>query len=235
MRFRLRYSEVDSGGRLTIVSLINYLQDTVTFVSDEAGCTLQYLMENGWGWFITSWEIYIDRLPSYGEEIEIDTWATELKGVIAYRDIIINGCDGNLIVKARSLWVLMDLKKLSPIRIPADLLARYDTREPLPGEWRGRRIKTLDGLLSDEPERLVEVLHLHLDTNGHMNNAYYVEIAREQIPEGKRISSIRTEYKKSAVLGDVINVFEMCDGDLLQVALTSGNKDIFALVEFEIL
>ena len=36
-----------------------------------------------------------------------------------------------------------------------------------------------------------------------MNNAQYVEIAREALPE-LRIGEIRAEYKKAAVLGDVM-------------------------------
>ena len=44
----------------------------------------------------------------------------------------------------------------------------------------------------------------HIDTNHHVNNAQYVEMAREAIPEGLVIKEIRADYKKAAVLGDVL-------------------------------
>ncbi len=44
----------------------------------------------------------------------------------------------------------------------------------------------------------------HIDTNHHVNNAQYVDMARESIPEGLRIREIRADYKKAAVLGNVI-------------------------------
>lgn len=44
----------------------------------------------------------------------------------------------------------------------------------------------------------------HMDTNHHVNNAQYVEIAREILPDYFKIEEIRVEYKKVAVLGDVI-------------------------------
>lgn len=234
MRFRLRYSEIDSHGNLTIVSLINYLQDVVTFQSDEVGCTLSYNMEHGWGWFITSWEIYINRLPAYGESIEIDTWPTRIKGVLAHRDIVVYDENAKELVRARSLWVLMDLKASRPIRVPEDIADRFIAKKPLDGVWKGRRVGIMDGVLSGEPGQMIEVLHLHLDTNGHMNNAYYIEIAKEQIPEGKRICSIRIEYKKPAVLGDRIMVHSAGFGELMQVALVAEDGGLFSVVEFQV-
>ena len=44
----------------------------------------------------------------------------------------------------------------------------------------------------------------HIDTNHHVNNAQYVEIARELLPEDFQIGQLRAEYKKAAVLGDRI-------------------------------
>ena len=42
----------------------------------------------------------------------------------------------------------------------------------------------------------------HLDTNHHVNNARYVEIARESLPQEISVKELRVEYKKAAVLGD---------------------------------
>ena len=52
-------------------------------------------------------------------------------------------------------------------------------------------------------EPIVVARH-HIDTNHHVNNAQYVEMAREAIPEGLVIKEIRADYKKAAVLGDVL-------------------------------
>lgn len=44
----------------------------------------------------------------------------------------------------------------------------------------------------------------HIDTNHHVNNAQYVEIAREVLPDHFEVSELRIEYKKAAVLGDIV-------------------------------
>ena len=55
----------------------------------------------------------------------------------------------------------------------------------------------------------------------HVNNAQYVEIAREILPKEEKIREVRVEYKKAAVLGDVMiprisqqdgcDVISLCD------------------------
>ena len=44
----------------------------------------------------------------------------------------------------------------------------------------------------------------HLDTNHHVNNSQYVEIAKDAIPVGLKIREIRADYKKAARLGDTV-------------------------------
>ena len=44
----------------------------------------------------------------------------------------------------------------------------------------------------------------HLDTNHHVNNAQYVDIAREAVPCTKMVKGIRADYKKAAVLGEIL-------------------------------
>ena len=43
-----------------------------------------------------------------------------------------------------------------------------------------------------------------IDTNNHMNNAKYVMVAEEYLPEDFQVKEIRVEYRKPAVLGDIL-------------------------------
>lgn len=64
-----------------------------------------------------------------------------------------------------------------------------------------------------------------LDTNLHVNNAQYVDIARELLPAGTEISEIRAEYRKAAVLGDEIVIRSAREGkSYLVSALQSGRR-----------
>ncbi len=71
---RVRYSETDEQGKLSLTGIINYLQDCSTFQSEDIGLGVQYLKDNHRAWWLSSWQIVIDRYPRLGEEIVISTW-----------------------------------------------------------------------------------------------------------------------------------------------------------------
>ena len=73
----------------------------------------------------------------------------------------------------------------------------------------------------------------HLDTNHHVNNAWYVELARGAVPDLAEIREIRAEYKKAALLGDVLipRTFRDPRGEWI-VALTGENGEISAAAAF---
>ena len=60
---RVRYSECDENGRLSLVSMMNYLQDCSTFHSEDLGYGVGRLKAEGLGWILAAWEIEIERLP----------------------------------------------------------------------------------------------------------------------------------------------------------------------------
>ena len=72
---RVRFSEVDSQLHMTLPSIINYFQDCSTFHSDSIGYGIEVMMEQGYAWILSSWQIIINRYPKFGEEITVSTWA----------------------------------------------------------------------------------------------------------------------------------------------------------------
>ncbi len=229
---KVRYSEIDQKGNLNIVSLINYLQDCAAFHSESIGHGLYQLNDNSQGWYITSWQLKIHSLPGYASNITISTWPYDMKGMIAKRNFIVENEAKERLVSADSIWVLMNIEKGHPERIPDEAISAYNIEPPLSEEWKGRRIALFEKDSFFEAGKLT-VEPVHLDTNHHMNNAYYVEIARDVLPKDKKIFGIRVEYKQPAVLGDTICV-RMSEKDLCyQVLLENPEGKLFSAVEFE--
>ena len=103
MKGRVRYSEVDSSGRLTIPALINYLQDCCTFQSEDLNIGLPYLKKRGLGWFVTSWWIHVRNLPVMGEYITVKTWPYAFRGFLGYRNFVLENEKGDVLVEVNSL------------------------------------------------------------------------------------------------------------------------------------
>lgn len=198
---RIRYSETDETGALSLLGVINYLQDCSTFQSEDIGLGVEYLEEKKRAWLLSSWRIVIDRYPVLGERIKIGTWATSSKGIYGYRDFVIMDLVGNYLVRAESIWFFCDTEKMVPVRVMPEDVAAYGNEEALGLGKAPRKI-----LIPEEYEEGIPVTIAahHLDTNHHVNNAQYVDIAREAVPCTKMVKGIRADYKKAAVLGEVL-------------------------------
>ena len=217
---RVRYSEIDHRGTMTLPALINYFQDCSTFHSEAVGLGMERLKNDRKAWVLSYWQIIVDRYPKLGEKITTGTFATEFKGLYGNRNFYMKDGSGEMIARANSIWVFMDLEKDRPSRPTAEHIEPYGTCEPLDMPYEGRKIALPEHAEEEEP---FPVRKYHIDTNEHVNNCQYVQMALEMVPGDIQVRQLRVDYKKSAVLGDMIyprltaeqerTVVELCDAD----------------------
>ena len=129
---RVRYSETDETGRLSVTGIMNYFQDCSTFQSEDLHMGISYLEEEKRAWWLNSWQIVIDRYPSLGEKIQISTYPHGFKGIYGYRNFLIRDESGAVIVKADSCWFFYDLEKGCPARVtPKEIRGYGECEEPI--------------------------------------------------------------------------------------------------------
>ena len=136
---RVRYSETDEQGRLSLTGILNYLQDCSTFQSEDLGIGIEYLNAHNRAWWVTSWQIVIDRAPVLGERIVISTWPYDFKGIYGYRNFAIQDLEGRYLVKANSIWFFYDTKNQRPVRAAREYVEI--ARELLPEDTAVREIR----------------------------------------------------------------------------------------------
>ena len=178
---RIRYSETDEYGKLTLTGIMNYLQDCSTFQSEDIGLGISYLTEHHQAWWLSSWQIVIDRYPALGEEVVIGTWPYDFKGFYGYRNFTICDPAGNYLVRANSVWFLFDTELGRPVKVKEENIRGYGRGDEkrLEMEYAPRKITVP---AEYEEAECVTIAKHHIDTNHHVNNAQYVEIAREVLP-----------------------------------------------------
>ena len=223
---RIRYSEVDSNAVLTLESLINYFQDCSTFQTQDGPASMEYLKERKIAWVLSSWQIEIKRLPKLCEHVTIGTMPYLLKGPMGLRNFFMKTSDGEVLAVANSVWTLFDFEKGLPTRVTPEIIEAYPLDEKLDMKYLDRKIAIPEGERLECQE--IVVRKNHLDTNNHVNNGQYIGMAMECIPQGsKQITSMRAEYKKQAVLGDVLYpvVIESNIGDNKCYTVSLNDKD----------
>ena len=229
---RIRYSEVDQNQELSVTGIINYLQDCSTFQSEDLNLGVTYLQEHHRAWWLSSWQIVIERYPRLGEEIIVSTWPYDFKGIYGYRNFTICDKKGNYLVKANSIWFFFDTEAGRPVRAQESDIRGYGSGEEkrLEMDYAPRRIPVPENAVKMP---VITVLPHHIDTNRHVNNAQYIKMAEEYLPEGFALKEMQTEYKKAAMLHDVIVPRVAREDGRLTVALTDAGGRPYAVVVFQ--
>lgn len=225
---RVRFSEIDHTRKITVPSIINYFQDCSTFQSEDIGVGLDVLSKKKKAWILTYWQIVIDHYPKMNDKIQVSTWASKFKGMLAERNFCMTDENGEKAAYAQSVWVYMDVEKGRPVRPDQEELDAYGQCEPLEMDYESRKIALPEGCMSLEP---FPVRRYHIDTNEHVNNCQYVQFAMELLPKDQVIHQVRVGYKKSAVLGDVIYPKYAKETDRTVIELCDENGVSYATVE----
>ena len=171
---RVRYSECDKTGKLSLVGAMNYLQDCSSFHSEHIGRGFEALAQEHLAWVLASWQIEVVRMPHFNEKITVGTWAYELGGLSASRCFVILDEKGAAVVRADSTWYMVDTEAGKAIRVPESEAAYISNTPRLDMSPMPRRIP-VTGTPTEAPS--ITVLQQHLDTNKHVNNAQYVMMA----------------------------------------------------------
>ncbi|MCR4568027.1 MAG: hypothetical protein K5769_08240 [Pseudobutyrivibrio sp.] len=227
---RISYSEVDSNLNLTYYNLVNYMQDCSCFHSDDVGVGVMHLGPLKKGWFVTTYEIHIKRMPKYLENIVINTYPYQVRGMMARRIYEMRTEEGELLMYADSLWVLMDLENLRPARIDDEIIAAYASEDKAPKfDFNRSKLQYHDG--EGVKVGSFTVNENQIDTNNHMNNSFYIDVTRRYLPK-EDFSIIDVNYKKAAMLFDELDVYlvELKSG--YQVVLKKDDE-VYTIVEYK--
>lgn len=245
---KIRYSECDENCRLKELSLINYFQDCSSFQSESNGMGVRYLKDQHRVWVLSAWQIVINELPKFGDEVRISTFPYEFRGFFGMRNFMMRPMDvaeddkdpAKAYAYANSIWTYLETDHLTPVRAGTEVMAAYPLEDKIPMEYAPRKLL----LLKDEEQTNKKVMpeiiaaEHHLDSNHHVNNGQYVAMAMDVLGEAGihlPIRELRVEYRKAAYLGDVLYP-TLLEGERngkreFQVQLQNQNQETFANVE----
>lgn len=227
---RIRFSEVGEDKKLTLNGLINYFQDCSTFHSEAAGVGMDHLMQKQRTWVLSAWQIVVERYPRLCEKIRISTWPYEFKRFFGNRNFVMEDEKGSRIAYANTLWTFLDLETGMPALVDEEQIRAYPLEEKLAMEYAPRKIRLPKGYREFES---FTVKPHHLDSNHHVNNGQYIQMAQEYLPADFCVSQMRAEYKKQAVLGDEIIPRIHEEKGVYTVSLDSPLADTYAVIELK--
>lgn len=229
LKYKVTTSTCDSEGRLKLYSALQMMQDCSEMWIDSEPGVKQYFAEQNMAQLLATRQVEIIRVPEYKEELTVTSTVYDMKPMFGFRNTFIYDAQGNPCYKTWSMGAFVDkvagkLKRVDQVTI--DSMNLEPQKEM---NYRDRRI-ILPKQGGDILES-VKVLRADIDYNKHMNNANYVRMAMELLPESMVVRGMRVEYRVAAKLGDILTptMYQIDDGFIVSLSV---NGEVSAIVEF---
>lgn len=227
---RVGPSRTDKDARLRLVSAIDIMQDCSQLWLESEPEFHKCLVNNGWAMVMAFRQVDIIRLPEYQERLSAKTSIFECKKYYGYRNTAVYDEKNEPCLKSWSLGAFVDLATGKFAAIPPEVLASITLDEKLDMDYQPKKITLPDS----RGDRMApkELRRSDIDINNHVNNARYIDIAQEVLPEDFEVKRIRAEYKTSAVWGDSIHPRRHSLEEGWIVSLENEQEEPYAIIEF---
>jgi len=205
------------------------MQDCSEMWIDSEPGVKQFFEEQNMAQLLASRQVEVIRVPEYKEELTVTTSVYGMKPMFGFRNTFIYDAEGKPCYRTWSMGAFVDKSNGKLKRVDDATIASMHLEPQLEMNYGDRRI-----ILPKEGGEVlaqIKVLRADIDYNRHMNNANYIRMAMELLPENFDVKGLRVEYRVAAKLGDVLTptVYRM-DGGVV-VALSIGSEAC-AIIEF---
>ena len=229
LKYKVTTSTCDSEGRLKLYSALQMMQDCSEMWIDSEPGVKQYFAEQNMAQLLATRQVEIIRVPEYKEELTVTSTVYDMKPMFGFRNTFIYDAQGNPCYKTWSMGAFVDKVAGKLKRVDQATIDSMNLEPQKEMSYRDRRIilpKQGGDML--EP---VKVLRADIDYNKHMNNANYVRMAMELLPESMAVRGMRVEYRVAAKLGDILTptMYQIDDGFIVSLSV---NGEVSAIVEF---
>ena len=229
LNYKVTTSTCDCEGRLKLYSALQMMQDCSEMWIDSEPEVKAYFARENMAQLLASRQVEVLRVPSFKEELTVTTSVYEMKPMFGFRNTFIYDAFGRPCYRTWSMGAFVD-KATGKLKRVDDAVANTLLIEPqLEMNYRDRRIILPKG--GGEAFAPIKVMRADIDYNRHVNNANYIRMAMELLPEDFEIKGLRVEYRVAAKLGDTLTPTVYCIDGGFVVAL-SINNEVSAIVEF---
>lgn len=152
------------------------------------GVGIDALRAGGRAWMLVRLGLRAARWPEPGEEVEVLTWPSRrTAGARAWREFEVRDAAGCPLLEAASVWLIVDLERRRPVRLPGFL-------HQLPFPARDTSIEFVDPPDPGAPPGSISIRRIepsHIDINLHVNNVAWIAWAEEEadLPHPARLQA----------------------------------------------
>lgn len=226
-KFYVGLSDINPLKELTNTCLLRYLEDVAGLHSEIAGSGITDMNHTRKSWILLSWKIKINKRPLVNDTLTIKTWSKMIDKFYAYRDFEVRNQYNEMVAIATSKWVFIDIDRGRIVKVPEDVKEKYKP-EPNFSVFEEIELEKLS-----EPAKYLSSVNFKItrnmiDINKHLHNIYYIDIAKEALPEEVALSSelnnFEVMYKKEIKLGETVKALYSFENDYHYVVIKNEDE-----------
>jgi len=205
--------EMDQQGRLSVVSAINYFQESAWRNAEVLGFGFNDLVAKNLYWILSRMYVEMYRYPHWGDAIQLETWPKGMESLFALRDFRIKSADGRESLGAgTSAWLIIDgtthrLQRIEQIRGDMPIYPQHAVEHKL-GKIALAPTMT--------PQARIVAGYIDVDVNQHVNNVCYLNWAVNHLPVDSKTITVRSaelNFLSEALLRSPVEILYGNDGE----------------------
>lgn len=174
--------DTDAAWRLKPASFMNLAQEAAGRHAVYLGFGYDDLIASNTAWILSRVHVEFTDTPLWRDKITLTTWHKGLDRLFFLRDFILTDDSGNPKVKATTSWLVMNLDTRRLVRDPKLVEEGTTCTENVIGTPADKVQMPKD--IEAEFVSGHKVAYSDVDTNGHANNAMYMQWAMDAVDYG---------------------------------------------------
>lgn len=207
--------DIDFTKKAKMSTIFDYFQDIAGIHAENLGIGFNRIEKvEGVAWVLVRMKVDILRFPVWNEEIIVETWPQLPKKYQFERDYLIKDVDGNIIIRASSVWVIIDCKSREMRKTEVIAIDYPKMIEERATDCIYEKLRPYS-----KPEIVYKkvVGCSDIDMNGHLNNSRYIDYIMDcfSMEDLKSYTpkAIQINYVNEALPGDTILLYREVDPD----------------------
>ncbi|MBE6588758.1 MAG: hypothetical protein E7643_01140 [Ruminococcaceae bacterium] len=229
--YTVKWHDTDLNRCVTPSAILMYMQETAGEHLKSLLFSMDELRDRmGLAFLLSSISIYIHEPLYADDEIDVQTWVCESRG-LSYNRCFCILRDGKTIAEASSVWGLLDIanhRLLKADESPFKAEPEAPCQLPLPRRLQVLRTEDME----EAGDR--RIVYSDIDYNGHMNNTHYPNLLCDFTPDicKRRVKGLMLSFLHEAAYGHTLRVYrgESADGLRFRIVDADGTLCTEALL-----
>lgn len=201
--------DTDASWRLKPTSFMNLAQEAAGRHAVYLGFGYDDLIKSNTAWILSRVHVEFVDAPKWREEVTLNTWHKGLNRLFYLRDFLVTDNEGKTRVKATTSWLVLNLETRRLVRDPM-LMEEGTVCDENVIETPADKVQ----MPKDAAPELVRrhaVSYSDIDTNGHTNNAMYMQWAMNSVDyetaSSKPVKEFTINFNHETKAGDVVDIY----------------------------